>query len=147
EMLVEGLPDGSPKVAYAVLASLTTGVSPGCIQGSQFHPSFATGHLQRPHSRIGNRGVQKLGLSEDDVDSSIRDIVDRADLFARIWNESMGKQPSPHYYVAKEGWFMICGDRSNPDPSRMLLLSGSFSATSTTVMEFLREARPLIRDL
>jgi len=149
ETLLEGLPDSSRSDAHAVLASLTLLACRRVLESGvlNFSPASKQAIYDGLIVALATERVRTFGLSEDCVDTFISDMVNRADLFATIWNESIGRQPAPHHYVAKEGWFMICGDRSNPDLTRIVLLSGTLSATSTTVMEFLREARPLIQDL
>jgi hypothetical protein len=154
EMLLDNAPEGSPGVAHSVLASLTLLACRRALEagGLNFTPASVQAIWVSLVCSLAAERVRALGLPEGhSMESSLPalydEMVNRADSMARIWDESLNKEPSPHWYVAKEGWFIICGDRSHPNPAMIVGLSGFMSTVTTTALEFMKESRGLVKDL
>jgi len=148
DVLTEDLLHESRDEALIVLVALTYFGCRRALDSGQFDFSPAS------HQAI-NEGlivalarevIRGLGQTEDKIVSTIELIMSRTNRFGSVWNENMKGQPNPHHFVAKEAWAMISGAR-DADPAKTITLAGMLSASTVTVVEFLRESRPLILDM
>lgn len=141
EMVTEDLPQKSLGDAFLAIASLNLFAWIRVSQSEQVHlGSQATRQAiyDQMASFLVVRHVQLFDPSAD-PDATIGLITMKAVELMRVWNDSQDKPPSPQWYIGKEVWFWLEETRKNPDPARIMLLSGLLHSQTMTFLEFVRE--------
>ncbi|MFQ5662351.1 MAG: hypothetical protein ACE5HL_00765 [Terriglobia bacterium] len=145
DMLIEELPSKNRADAFLALASLSLFAWIRASQSESLQLDLAS-QKEIYHSFASFLVVQYLqqfGGSED-PNAIVYEITSNARGLLDVWNNSQGKEPLPHWYVAKAVWFMLQEDPDRPDPVQIMALTELLSSETLGFLEFVRDIQGYI---